>query len=460
VLVVDDQRNMRATTAMLLRSEGHQVLEAGNAEEALVILGKEPVELLLTDMRMEPLSGLDLTRKAMEISPQLQVIVMTAFGSIESAVEAMRLGAYDYITKPFKEGELVHRVRRGLERANLLSAVNLFAKEFHSRNGLVALVGQSQVMRELTARILRVAPSDATVLIQGESGTGKELVARAVHAYSKRQERPFVPVNCAAISEGLLESELFGHAKGAFTGAVRSRRGLFEEADGGTLFIDEVTETSPAFQSKLLRVLQEGEVRRVGESSSIKVDVRTVAATNRSLEKELAEGRFRQDLFYRLNVVTLRVPPLRERLEDVPLLAEHFLERINARSQVRRRMSAASLERLMTHTFPGNVRELENLVEQAAALAEGEELTQDDFPSAASADRPLPGKPEPGLVSLSTAVSFAERVAIEHALQRFPEDLQKVASVLDVSATTLWRKMKRLGIVAGASQAEEPSESR
>jgi len=459
VLVVDDQRNMRATTAMLLRSEGHSVLEAGNAEEALAILGKEPVELLLTDMRMEPLSGLDLTRKAMEVSPQLQVIVMTAFGSIESAVEAMRLGAYDYITKPFKEGELVHRVRRALERANLLSAVNLFAKEFHSRNGLVALVGQSQVMRDLTARILRVAPSDATVLIQGESGTGKELVARAVHAYSKRQERPFVPVNCAAISEGLLESELFGHAKGAFTGAVRSRRGLFEEADGGTLFIDEVTETSPAFQSKLLRVLQEGEVRRVGESTSIKVDVRTVAATNRSLEKELAEGRFRQDLFYRLNVVTLRVPPLRERLEDIPLLAEHFLERINARSQVRRRMSAGALDRLMTHSFPGNVRELENLVEQAAALAEAEELTPDDFPlqAASELDKPRGNRPEPGLVSLATAVSFAERVAIEHALQRFPEDLQKVASVLDVSATTLWRKMKRLGIVAGGPAEDSDS---
>jgi two-component system response regulator HydG len=302
-----------------------------------------------------------------------------------------------------------------------------------------------------------VAPSDATVLIQGESGTGKELVARAVHAYSKRQERPFVPVNCAAISEGLLESELFGHAKGAFTGAVRARRGLFEEADGGTLFIDEVTETSPAFQSKLLRVLQEGEVRRVGESSSITVNVRTVAATNRSLEKELSEGRFRQDLFYRLNVVTLRVPPLRERPEDIPLLAEHFLERINQRSQVRRRLSAGALERLMGHAFPGNVRELENLVEQAAALAEGEELTQDDFPLSAPSDKPLPSKPEPGLVSLSTAVSFAERVAIEHALQRFPDDLQKVASVLDVSATTLWRKMKRLGIVAGASQSEDPA---
>jgi two-component system response regulator HydG len=468
VLVVDDQRNMRATTAMLLRAEGHVVLEAGDAEEALGLLSQEPVDLLLTDMRMEPLSGLELTRRALEISPQLQVIVMTAFGSIESAVEAMRLGAYDYLTKPFKEGELVHRVQRALERANLLSAVNLFAKDFHSRHGLVALVGQSQVMRELTARILRVAPSDATVLIQGESGTGKELVARAVHAYSRRNERPFVPVNCAAISEGLLESELFGHTKGAFTGATRSRRGLFEEADGGTLFIDEVTETTPAFQSKLLRVLQNGEVRRVGESTAIKVDVRTVAASNRNLEKELSEGRFRQDLFYRLNVVTLRVPPLRERPEDIPLLAEHFLARINARSQIRRRLSASALERLMAYPFPGNVRELENLVEQAAALAEGEELTPDDFPVRAGGEKPNDARPspEPGgedapeLLALADAVAEAERKAIESALARYPNDLQRVAVVLNISATTLWRKMKRLGIGAGSRHPEDPSDPR
>ena len=257
--------------------------------------------------------------------------------------------------------------------------MDLFAGEFNERHGLSALVGRSPAMRELTSRLMRVAQSDATVLVQGESGTGKELVARAVHAHSRRKNKPFVPVNCAAISEALLESELFGHAKGAFTGAVRARRGLFEEADGGTLFIDEVTETTPAFQSKLLRTLQEGEVRRVGESTSVAVDVRIVAATNRDIEQEVREKRFRQDLYYRLNVVTLRVPPLRERLEDVPVLAEHFLQRANARSPKPKRLSAAAVEHLMGYSFPGNVRELENLVEQAAALAEGEELLPEDF---------------------------------------------------------------------------------
>jgi two-component system, NtrC family, response regulator HydG len=455
ILVVDDQRNMRATTAMLLRAEGYAVVEAQGGEEALALLGTQPFEVLLTDLKMEPMDGLALLARALELAPQLQVIVMTAYGSIETAVEAMRRGAYDYIAKPFKDGELIHRVQKAFERTRLLSTVNLFAGDFHSRFGLSALVGRSPPMQELTARIVRVAQSDATVLIQGESGTGKELVARALHAHSRRRELPFVPVNCAAISESLLESELFGHARGAFTGAVRARRGLFEEADGGTLFIDEVTETSQAFQSKLLRALQEGEVRRVGESTAIQVDVRTVAATNRPIDQEVAARRFRQDLFYRLNVVSLRVPPLRERVEDIPLLAEHFLERANRRQQHKKRLTRAAVEHLSVYPFPGNVRELENLVEQAAALSEGEELLPEDFPlslagaargpsaEATSADAsPLPS-------SLARAVEEAERRTIAAALGRHPQDLARVADELGVSGTTLWRKMKRLGLRFG-----------
>ncbi|MDX2010229.1 MAG: sigma-54 dependent transcriptional regulator [Myxococcaceae bacterium] len=460
LLVVDDQRNMRATTALLLRADGFTVDEAGAGDEALALLAQRSYDLLLTDLKMEPMDGISLLKKALETSSGLQVIVMTAYGSIETAVEAVRSGAYDYITKPFKDGELVYRVQKALERARLLRTVDTFAGEFKQRHGLSALVGTSPAMRDLTTRISRVATSDATVLVIGESGTGKELVARALHALSNRNKAPFVPVNCAAITESLLESELFGHARGAFTGAVKARRGLFEEAHGGTLFIDEVTETSGAFQSKLLRALQEHEIRRVGENTSISVDVRVVAASNRDIEKDVADKRFRQDLFYRLAVVTLNVPPLRERLEDVPLLAQHFLERANSRNRHPRRLSAGAIERLMGYTFPGNVRELENLVEQAAALAEADELSADDFPlKKKSGDAGAMPSPVPfaggDLVTLADAVNEAEKKAIQVALERLP-DLGRVAEVLGVSTTTLWRKMKRLGL---KTSAEPPPEA-
>ena len=452
ILVVDDQRNMRATTAMLLRADGYEVGEAESGEQALAVLGERPPDLLITDLKMEPMDGLTLLKKAVEVSPRTQVILMTAYGSIESAVEAMRTGAYDYVTKPFKEGELLHRVQKALERARLINQVELLAGDFSSRHGLSSLIGRSQAMTALTSRIARVAPSEATVLVTGESGTGKELVARAIHTLSRRNARPFVPVNCAAITESLLESELFGHAKGAFTGAVKARRGLFEEADGGTLFIDEVTETTPSFQTKLLRVLQEGEVRRVGESATIKVNVRVVAASNRDVEREVQEKRFRQDLYYRLNVVSLAVPPLRDRLEDVPVLAEHFLQRANVKNPRRHRLTPQALEHLMAYDYPGNVRELENLVEQAAALAEGEELLPPDFPIR-KAGQALPrggleanGSPADPISTLDQAVDEAERRAISQALEHSPNDLARVAALLGVSSTTLWRKMKRLGL--------------
>jgi two-component system response regulator HydG len=445
VLVVDDQRNMRITTAIVLRLAGYEVAEAADGTAAIDRIRSEPFDVVLTDLRMGEVDGMEVLRSAVEIAPAVQVIVMTAYGSIESAVEAIRRGAYDYISKPFKEEELLLRVEKALERRRLLGQVSLLAGEFRDRYGLEHVVGRSVALRELLDRAVRIAPTEATVLLTGESGTGKELVARAIHAGSRRSDRPFVPVNCAAITETLLESELFGHAKGSFTGAVRARRGLFEEASGGTLFIDEIGETTLGFQAKLLRALQEGEIRRVGESLPVKVDVRVIAATNQDLKRAIAERRFREDLFYRLNVVPLRIPPLRERREDIPLLAAHFLERYNRRTGAAKAFSQEALARLVGHDWPGNVRELENMVEQAAALSETPVIRPADV-SFASDAASLRVAGEGGGASLAEAVAAAERRCIEAALFRCGGDLGRVARELSVSSTTLWRKMKRLGI--------------
>ena len=448
VLVVDDQRNMRVTTAIVLRQAGFTVSEAEGGAAALERIAAEPFDVILTDLRMGDVDGMDVLRGALEISPSVQVIVMTAFGSIESAVEAVRRGAYDYLSKPFKEEELRVRVEKAVERRRLLGEVSLLAGDFRRRYGLENVVGRSPALREVLDRAIRVASTDATVLLSGESGTGKELVARAIHAGSRRSEHPFVPVNCAAITETLLESELFGHAKGSFTGAIRARRGLFEEASGGTLFIDEISETSPGFQAKLLRALQEGEVRRVGESISVKVDVRIIAATNQDLRRAIAEKRFREDLFYRLNVVPLRIPALRERREDIPLLARHFLDRHNRRNGGARRWAVDALAHLLEHDWPGNVRELQNVVEQAAALSDGPEIRLSDVTFGVDALGGGRGGTGP---TLADAVAAAERHAIEAALLRCAGDQGRVARELSISATTLWRKMKRLGIEGGGA---------
>jgi len=444
ILVVDDQKNMRATTALMLSHEGYAVEQAGDGGEALDRLAEGLFDLVLTDLRMEPVDGLEILKRAPELSPGIQVIFMTAYGTIESAVEAMRLGAVDYVAKPFKRDELLIRIQRALERRRLLSEVGVWAGEFHERFGLGNVIGRSAGMRELMTRVSRVAPTDATVLITGESGTGKELVAKSIHAISGRAGKPFVAVNCAAITDTLLESELFGHARGSFTGAFKTRRGLFEEADGGTLFIDEVGETSPGFQVKLLRVLQEGEIRRVGENVNLKVDVRLVAATNRDLRAAIQDKTFREDLFYRLNVVPLRVPPLRERQEDIPLLAQHFVERYNRRTGAHRILTEAAVAKLVGGEFPGNVRELENAVEQAAALAAQDPLEADDFPLGGPAVPPQGPDPDPGPLAL--AVETAERRAIEASLRRHSSDLVAVAHELRISSTTLWRRMKKLGL--------------
>jgi two-component system response regulator HydG len=438
ILIVDDQKNMRATLAIMLRNAGHDAAEAKDGADAYQAIDDEAYDLVITDLRMGKVDGMDVLRRVREASPLTEVIVMTAYGTIESAVEAMRLGAWDYIQKPFTDDELLVKIDKALERRWLSGEFSALTQEFKERYRFENIVGRSQPIREILTRIIKIAPTDTTVLITGESGTGKELIAKAIHANSKRADRMFVPVNCAAISETLLESELFGHTRGAFTGAVSTRKGLIEEADGGTFFFDEIAETSVSFQAKLLRTIQEREIRRVGDNKAIHVDVRVIAATNQDLQKAIAEKRFRQDLYYRLNVARFFVPPLRERPEDIPQLVEHFLKKFSKRMGRTVRMGGGVMERLMSHQFPGNVRELENLVEQGVALTiDGEMRIGDLAPGEETITMERQG--------LEDIIAVAERQAIQAALVHH-KSTDKAAEALGLSATTLWRKMKKLGI--------------
>jgi two-component system response regulator HydG len=443
VLVVDDQRNMRTTLALMLRAAGYEVDEASDGVQGAEFGARGAYDVVLTDLRMGSQDGIGVLKAVKDAESHSEVIVMTAYGTIESAVEAMRLGAFDYIQKPFTEEELLVKVQRAIEKRMLEGHVQLLTTEFRERYKFENIVGRSQAVRDVLGRIVKVAPTDATVLIQGESGTGKELVAKAIHANSRRSARPYVPVNCAAISETLLESELFGHARGSFTGAVSARKGLFEEADGGTFFFDEITETPLSFQAKLLRAIQENEVRRVGENKPVRIDIRIIAATNQDLLTAVNEKRFRQDLYYRLNVARFVLPPLRERREDVGILFGHFLEKYNKKMSLKARVAEGVVEALMGYDFPGNVRELENIVEQAVALSGGALITIDDVLPTSGTDIPR------GLASgrtLADVVDGAERQAIEVALRESDGSRERAADVLGISPTTLWRKMTRLGI--------------
>ena len=448
VLIIDDQRNMRATLAMLLRGNGYEVDVAANGREGQELGAAGAYDLVLTDLRMGELDGIDVLRAIKQAQPLTEVIVMTAYGTIESAVEAMKLGAFDYIQKPFSEQELLVRTSKGIETRRLHGQVQLFAQEFKERYHFENIIGRSQAIRDVLARVVKIAPTDATVLITGESGTGKELVARAVHANSRRADRPFVTVNCAAITESLLESELFGHAVGAFTGASQARRGLFEEADGGTFFFDEIAETSLAFQAKLLRTIQDGEVRRVGENKVVKIDVRIMAATNVDLVEAVKERRFREDIYYRLNVARFDLPPLRERREDVPLLMNFFLDKFNRKMTRRARFGDGVIDQLVQYNYPGNVREAENMVEQAVALCTGDVVRVDDILPQAPAQRPGSQRR-----TLAHIVDDAEREAVLEALRAHDGSRERVAEALDISPTTLWRKMTRLGVTFDGRQS-------
>ncbi|MFO0680585.1 MAG: sigma-54 dependent transcriptional regulator [Sandaracinus sp.] len=443
ILIVDDQKNMRTTLALMLRGAGHDVGEAADGDEACQKV-RDRYDLVITDLKMGAKDGIDVLRNTKEVAPLTEVVVMTAYGTIESAVEAMRVGAYDYIQKPFAEEELLVKVDRAVEKRALAGTVTAMAADFRERYGFGNIIGRSEAIREVLGRIVRIAPTDTTVLITGESGTGKELVARAIHANSLRQDKPFVTVNCAAISETLLESELFGHARGAFTGAVAARRGLLEEASGGTFFFDEIAETAPAFQAKLLRAIQEGEIRRLGENKPIKVDVRIVAATNQDLAEAIADKRFRQDLYYRLNVARFILPPLRERREDISLLAQHFADKYARKMRRTVQLEQGVIEYLTRYDFPGNVRELENMVEQGVALAMDGRVRLDDIVPIEMHQRVQPAAAPAG--RLQDHVDRAEREAIHAVLREVDGNRERAAELLGLSGTTLWRKMKRLNV--------------
>jgi DNA-binding NtrC family response regulator len=443
VLVVDDEPAQRELVGGFLRKHGFEVAEAPDGQAALDRFRKEPFDLILTDQRMPGLSGLELLEAARRVSPEAAVVVMTAYGTIETAVAAMRGGAADYLTKPLNLEELLHRIGQVRERRRLIRENRELREALRERHRVEGIVGESGRMQEVLSLVRRVAPSEATVLIQGESGTGKELIARAIHQASPRAGGPLVGVSCAALPETLLESELFGHERGAFTGALATRRGRFELAQGGTLFLDEIGDVPLHLQAKLLRVLQEREIERVGGGRPIPVDVRLVAATHRDLEALVRAGRFRDDLYYRINVVTIALPPLRERREDIPPLLDHFLETFARRNgKAIRGLTREAREALLRYDYPGNVRELENLVERAVVLTRDDVIGLEDLPlSLKETDR------EAGLgPSLPAAVEGMERRMIREALAQADGVQTRAADLLGISERVLRYKLKKYGL--------------
>jgi two-component system response regulator PilR (NtrC family) len=397
ILIVDDERGMRDFLSIMLKREGYVVAVAESADKAGQLLGRGEFDLVISDISMPGQSGLDVLKQSKTANPETPVIMITAYASAESAIEALKLGAYDYIVKPFDVEEMKVVVKNALEKQRLQHENRVLRRELKEKMRFDELVGDSPRMREVLDLIARIAPTNSTVLIAGESGTGKELVARAIHSGSPRQDRPFVSINCGALPDELLESELFGHTRGSFTGAMTAKKGLFEVADGGTIFLDEIGDTSPAMQIKLLRVLQERRIRRVGGTEEAEVNVRVIAATNQDLETMVREKRFREDLFYRINVIQIRMPALREKPEDVPGLALHFLVKYGKiMGKKITRITEEAMRRLQQHDWPGTVRELENVIERAVALETGDAITADSLSREVSAGaRPAQEFPAP-----------------------------------------------------------------
>jgi DNA-binding NtrC family response regulator len=448
ILVVDDEEQMRDLLAKVLERKGYQVAVAADGAEALAFLEREPADLVVTDVRMPGLDGMEALRAIKELTADTVVLIMTAFGSIDQAVQAVKDGAYDYVNKPFKIEEMLLTIEKALEERRLRQEVTSLRQEVRTRYHFESLIGKSRAMQEVFGLIEQVAGSRSTVMIYGKSGTGKELVAKAVHYNSPRATKPFVAVNCAAIPAELLESELFGHEKGAFTGAIATKVGKFELATGGTLFLDEVGSMRLDLQAKILRALQEREVERVGGTRTIKIDVRVLAATNRDLKKAVEEGGFREDLYYRLNVVPITLPPLRQRRDDIPLLMEHFIVKYNrAFHRSVKGFSAGATAALYHYDWPGNVRELENVIERAVALAQSETIALRDLPLEISI---LGGNVAEEIqkagLSLREARSHFERQYILNILERVQWNQTEAARVLGLHRNTLAWKLQRLRI--------------
>ena len=433
ILLVDDEQNILKTVRIALESSGYRVTSYLNPLQAVEAMRDTPFDIGLFDLKMQPIDGIQLLREARSLAPDMTVVLMTAHGSINSAVEAIKLGAYDYLQKPFEFSELQRFMDKVREHRRLRAEVKELKEALSRRKAFGLLVTRSERMKSIIDLAMKVADSNISVLVEGESGTGKELLAHLIHDHSPRREKPFVTVNCTALAETLLESELFGHVKGAFTGAVRDREGRFEAADGGTMFLDEIGEIPSPTQVKLLRFLQHKEFERVGETTTSKVDVRVIAATNRDLQEAVNAGAFREDLFYRLNAVRIKLPPLRERQEDIPLLAQHFLNKLGGMQDVAPQVMSA----LQAYTWKGNVRELENVIERALILSHGETIQLYHLPEE------FQTLTEPAQRPMSL-----EEIEQQHIIKvlRVAKDLDEAAMLLGIDPATLWRKRKKYSL--------------
>lgn len=444
ILVVDDEKLQREIIRDILKYEGYGVMIAGSGQEALELLNQSSVDLVITDLRMPEMDGIELLGRVKETNPEISVIVVTAYGSVGSAVEAMKKGAFHYLTKPLGKEELLLTVQRALENRLLLRENRLLRQELEERYQFHNLIGSSPGMQKVFKVIEKIAPSDSTVLIYGESGTGKELVAKAIHFYSKRKDQAFLAINCAAIPDTLLESEMFGHEKGAFSGAYNQKKGIFEEAHQGTLFLDEIGDLDISLQAKLLRVLQEGEIKRVGGTKVLKVNVRIIAATNKDLEEEIQEGQFRQDLYYRLNVVPIFLPSLRERKEDIPLLVDFFIKKHGKKlGKVIEKMTPDAMNKLLDYSWPGNIRELESVIERAILLNENGIIQDKDLPEKLSMPRPQEDGADLTIPDEGISLIEVERNLIKKALIKANWSIKRASELLGISYKTLQYRIQK-----------------